>query len=162
MLDLADVSLVVTTPEPTAIADAYALIKCVMSPWHPVRGPSIRRRAGGIGPRGARLALVVNQARHLREALDVHRRISGVAERFLDLRVPLLGTLAEDPAVGDAARAKRPLLLMDDRHAPARDIRALAASLAQHLRPIAPQARPRLSSLWRSPGRSSDVRHQDR
>lgn len=133
MLEMADVSIIVTTPEPTAIADAYALIKCVTS-GRAVRG-SIRARRHGIGPRGARLALVVNQAQETREALDVHRRINAVAERFLGVRVALLGTVAFDPLVGAAVRAKRPLLCADTRSPAARDIRSIGDALAQLLRP---------------------------
>ena len=167
MLAMADASIVVATPEPTSIADAYALIKCALADWHPVRGPTAGASARGFGPRGARLALVVNQASGMREAVDVHKRISSVAERFLGTRIPLLGVIGADEAVGRAVRAKRPVMLLEGRHPVARDLDTLAANLAQHLRPVGTkregEASPRLSDLVRArAGRwSSNVRHRN-
>jgi flagellar biosynthesis protein FlhG len=163
---MADVTIIVTTPEPPAIADAYALIKCAVAERRAIRSDSSRSLTRGIGPRDARLALVVNQAREMREALDVHRRITNVAERFLDTRIPLLGVVAEDPGVGAAVRAKRPLLLMPGRHPAARDLRAIGDRLAQLLRPAPSSPAParRLSDLVGAHRRrwSTNVRHQNR
>jgi len=113
ILDLADVSIIVSTPEPTSIADAYALIKCSVSFRNGMRGARARRH--GIGPRDARLALVVNQARDVREAVEVHRRISAVAQRFLGARVAMLGRATAEGVphgihpVDSAGRAGPPL-----------------------------------------------------
>src|SRR5262249_30770337 len=64
----ADLALVVATPEPTAIADAYALIKCL----HAGRLDAGARRDHAAQPA---VALVVNQA-DPREAAAVHARIA--------------------------------------------------------------------------------------
>jgi len=161
ILDLADVSIIVSTPEPTSIADAYALIKCSVSFRNGMRGARARRH--GIGPRDARLALVVNQARDVREAVEVHRRISAVAQRFLGARVAMLGAVASDPAVGAAVRAKHPLLCARGAPPAARDLRAIGSLLAQLLRPGARRER-RLSEIVgaRRHEWSSDVRRRNR
>jgi flagellar biosynthesis protein FlhG len=126
LMQVADLSIVVVTPEPTSIADAYAVIKCAaaQSP-----GPEGRR---------ARLALVVNQARDRAEAQAVHRRISGVASRFLGFEVPLLGRVALDPRVTLAVRRRTPVLIDAPRAECSRDIRALAAGLVAALAPEVP------------------------
>jgi flagellar biosynthesis protein FlhG len=86
--------LVVTTPEPTAITDAYALIKTLS-------------REKGFG----RLRLLVNQAVDRLEAERVAQRIGLVSRRFLDLEVEGIGYVLADVHVGLAVRRKRPFLL---------------------------------------------------
>ena len=90
----ADEVLVVTTPDPTAITDAYALIKVIAR--EPVR-PSIH--------------LVVNQAANASEALDVAQKIAGVAGQFLQVSVDSYGYLPTDSALSQAVRRQTPALL---------------------------------------------------
>lgn len=128
----ADVSLVIATPEPTSIADAYALIKCSLMG----------------SPRPSRLALVVNQVSSKKEAESVHSRIAAVCARFLNYRIPCLGWIAQDSQVGAAVRRRTPLILDEPRCQAARDLRRLACVLVDNLElRHAPEARPRLSGL---------------
>ena len=122
MLHAADLAVVVTTPEPTAIADAYALIKCLVMDGE--RTPANE---------SDRIALVVNQTRTPAEAFSTHARIAGVAQRFLGLSVPLLGFIAQDVRVGEAVRAQRPLLIAHPDAAASRCISDLAASIVNLL-----------------------------
>jgi len=96
VLDLvaaADLAVIVLTPEPTSIADAYALIKSL-----------IRRQ----GPKAAEsLGLIVNQTESRGEAERVHRRIAAVAHRFLGVTLPLFGRIPSDKAVSRGIRAQR-------------------------------------------------------
>jgi flagellar biosynthesis protein FlhG len=95
----ADVAIVVCTPEPTSIADAYAMIKCVV---HGTRSrPDLRPRFG----------LLVNQARKPEEGPSVHARLSSTARKFLGVDFPLLGTLPDDDEVVRSIRARSPLML---------------------------------------------------
>jgi len=82
--------LVVTTPDPTAITDAYALMK-VMVHHHGER----------------RFRLVVNRAADRPEALDVYRRLSLAADRFLGAAVDLAGFVPDDTAMSAAIRGQR-------------------------------------------------------
>lgn len=86
--------LVVTTPEPTALADAYASIK-VLSREHPE----------------STVYLVVNQADNAREARETSHTLSRVARRYLGMAVQEIGYIPRDPAVPRAVREKRPFLL---------------------------------------------------
>ncbi|HYE03441.1 MAG TPA: P-loop NTPase [Phycisphaerales bacterium] len=117
----ADLALLVTTPEPTAIADCYALIKCVCG------------EAGAARPGPGGLALVVNQAESRSGSCEVHARLAAVCARFLRRDLPLLGSVAQDVRVPGAVRARSPLLLRSPRSPAARDLRGLAGSLSRRL-----------------------------
>lgn len=121
-IEAADHTLVVTTPEPTAIADAYALIKCV--------APRVRRSERG----DVRMSLVVNQAKDEDQAAAVYGRIASVATRFLSVTVPWQGWVAEDQAVRSAVLSRSPLMLHQPKSRAAKEMRQLAASLARSLR----------------------------
>ena len=97
----ADHVLVVTTPEPTAITDAYAVIKVVS------RDPGQRR-----------ISLLVNQARSPAEARTVHDRIARVAKQFLGATVFDAGHVMADEAVPTAVRSRVPFVLSTP-HCPA-------------------------------------------
>ncbi|MBN1442747.1 MAG: MinD/ParA family protein [Planctomycetes bacterium] len=90
----ADEVLVITTPEPTAVTDGYALIKTIS-------------REKGFG----RIRLVVNQVSGRLEGGRVSERIRMVSRRFLDLEVEDLGHVLADERVKMAVRRKRPFVL---------------------------------------------------
>jgi flagellar biosynthesis protein FlhG len=95
----ADVAVIVCTPEPTSIADAYALIKCVV---HATRlRPASRPR----------FTLLVNQAQTDQEGQGVHARVAATAKRFLGIELPLLAILPCDPEVTRSIRARKPLMI---------------------------------------------------
>lgn len=87
----ADEVIVITTPEPTSLADAYATIK-VVSRENP----------------GTRLHLVVNMATSEAEASAVYERLSLVARQFLHIEPDYLGYLPQDATVSRAVRAQQP------------------------------------------------------
>jgi len=114
-----DLCLIVTSPEPTSIADAYALIKCVvMRPTH-----------GFESPHGD-LALILNQVTDFSEASSVHSRLAAVCNRFLGLDLPLAGWIAQDLRVPEAVRARKPFLLRSPKTPASRNISETAAHLA--------------------------------
>jgi flagellar biosynthesis protein FlhG len=88
--------LVVTTPEPTALADAYGLIKSL-----------VLRSAAGDRPS---LGLIVNEALSEREARDVHVRAATVCGKFLGVPLELAGWIEVDAHVPKAVRARTPVL----------------------------------------------------
>ena len=91
----ADELLLVTTPEPTAMMDAYALLKAAAT-------------AKAVPDQ---VRLIVNMVTHRADADGVHRRISETARQFLGLRVGLLGYVYCDGHVGQAVRRQEPLLV---------------------------------------------------
>lgn len=122
-LGVADLVLVVVTPEPTSIADAYALIKCFL---HRAEEHPLRERAGR---EATRLALVVNQCRSKHEAESVHRRVRGACERFLGLKLPLAGWIERDARLSDSVMARSPVVRYAPASAAASGLRDLAMVL---------------------------------
>lgn len=115
MLTSADRVLVVTTPDPTAITDAYAVIKTTYR-----QRPQLDIR------------LLVNQAKDHEEAHNVYTRVSNVCRKFLSLDVVYAGYLLSDSAVRESVRNRRPLA-MDTKQAPAIiALTALAHRLDKH------------------------------
>lgn len=109
----ADQVLVVTTPEPTAITDAYATIK-VISRESPTRT----------------ISLLVNQARSAAEARTVYDRIAKVARQFLNVNVLDAGSVLRDESVPTAVRNRTPFLLASPRCAASLGIAQLSMRLA--------------------------------
>ncbi len=71
--------VVVVSPEPTSISDAYAIMK-ILSLRHGEK----------------RFKLLVNMARSTRQSLDVYRKLSLVADRFLDIGIDYVGFIPQD------------------------------------------------------------------
>ena len=87
-------TLVVITPEPTALTDAYALIKVLALRW------------------GRREFLIaVNMAADAADAEAAFRRLARVAERFLRVRLEYQGWIPCDDSVPRAVREQRPVVL---------------------------------------------------
>lgn len=105
----ADDCLVVTTPEPTAITDAYALMKVV----------------NNSSP-GVSFKLIVNQAGDEREARATSDKIRMAASRFLQLEVPFLGYISSDAHVVQAVKKQVPFSVAFPNSAAAKDVHRLA------------------------------------
>ena len=82
--------LLVTTPEPTAMTDAYAMIK-VLS----------RRR------KDLNIRLIVNHSGSRDEAELTMKKLISVTRRFLDINIQYLGYLLHDPNVSMATRRQK-------------------------------------------------------
>ncbi|MCU0967977.1 MAG: MinD/ParA family protein [Rubrivivax sp.] len=99
--------VVVATPEPTSLADAYATIKVL---------------AATQGRR--RVQLVVNQARRAGEGRAVRQQLQQVVDRYVNpsldapVRIELLGELPVDPCVRESVQ-RRALLLESQPGSPA-------------------------------------------
>ncbi len=121
LMAAADRTLIVTTPEPPSIADAYALIKC-----------SVTTRLAAQAPSPA-ISLVVNQASNQAEGERVHARVGAVCRRFLSYELPLAAVVTHDEHVRRAVRDRRPFLSAAPKSPAARSVRNLSGSLIQHM-----------------------------
>lgn len=111
----ADLGLIVVTPEPTSIADAYALIKVL------VASPEITHPPV--------LSLIINQVANEREAEQVHERIAGVCDRFLGYQMPMIGHIRRDKKVLQAVRDRVPYMIESPKSHAGKDMQRLAQSL---------------------------------
>ncbi len=109
----ADHSLIVTTPEPTAMTDAYAMIKVLVA-----------------NDCSGRISLLVNMASNYREARDTYRQISSVAKRFLDVHIYDAGALLADAALPAALKMRQPVALAFPKAKITLSLAALAAKLS--------------------------------
>ncbi|CAH2030006.1 MinD/ParA family protein [Trichlorobacter ammonificans] len=82
--------LVVVTPEPTSITDAYALIKLLATRYSEHH-----------------FKVLVNMARDSEDALEVFRKLANVAGRFLDISLDYLGCVVRDERLIDAVKKQK-------------------------------------------------------
>ncbi|MCL2805868.1 MAG: MinD/ParA family protein [Treponema sp.] len=93
----ADDAVIITTPEPTAITDAYGIIKIIATEYDSLN----------MG-----LKLVVNRAKGAAQAKGVADRMINIAGQFLNLKVDYLGFIYDDPAVQQAVFTQKPFMVV--------------------------------------------------
>ncbi|MDI9442384.1 MAG: MinD/ParA family protein [Firmicutes bacterium] len=108
-----DEVLVVTTPEPTAITDAYGLIKVVFQ-----RNPQ------------AQIRLIVNMARNPGEAEAVAEKLNSVLREYVQREVEYIGYLLDEQQVNRAVGQQVPFLLSYPSSMASRSIKRIANILA--------------------------------
>jgi flagellar biosynthesis protein FlhG len=82
--------IVVVTPEPTSITDAYAIMK-VMSKKYSID----------------RFKLVANQVKNEAEADELYANLNSVAERFLDVTIDFTGYICKDNNIVKSVRKQK-------------------------------------------------------
>ena len=120
----ADLGLIVVTPEPTSVADAYALIKVLIMNADGLDAEATKR------PR-PKLAMIINQVANEKEANQVYARMAGVCDRFLGYQMPMLGYIRSDKRVVKAVKARTPYMIQTPKSAAGKDMTRLAESLTQ-------------------------------
>jgi flagellar biosynthesis protein FlhG len=89
-----DEVIVVTTPEPTAITDAYGIIKAIASQSNEKH-----------------IKLIVNRAQSVAEGKRVAQRVINIAGQFLNIKVEELGFVYEDLYVPKSVRNQKPFIV---------------------------------------------------
>ncbi len=96
----ADDVIIVTTPEPTAITDAYGIIKII---------------ATEVDNLELGLKLVVNRVGSVSEGKRVANRVISIASHFLNLKVDYLGFVFQDKLVHSAVISQKPFFVLDEK-----------------------------------------------
>lgn len=107
-----DEVLLITTPEPTALTDAYAVMKAYS------RLTETRR-----------MRLVVNRIYDERESREVVNKLSRTADKFLHMNIDCLGYIFDDRNMAGAVRKQVPLLAAYPNSVAARCIKSLASGI---------------------------------
>lgn len=94
-LRAADEIVVLSTPEPSSLADAYGVIKA-----------TARER------KDVQISVVANRVWSVEEAEEVYQRLSMVSRQFLGLTLRDGGYIFEDPVVSEAVRRRSPFVMM--------------------------------------------------
>jgi flagellar biosynthesis protein FlhG len=107
-----DQTLVVTTPDPTAMTDAYAMIKILC-----------RKNYEG------NISLLVNMADSVAQGKKIHNQIANVAQRFLDRYIYQAAILLKDDKLGSSVRMQKPVSIAYPKARITHSLAALAAKL---------------------------------
>lgn len=111
-ISAADDVIVVLTPEPTAVTDAYSVIKLIDN-FH----------------LHSEVYIVINRAKNMAEARWTVRKMETVVQRFLQINIKRLGYVVDDQLVGKAVMQQQPLLVLYPQSPAARNLVAMAKNL---------------------------------
>ena len=104
--------IVVVTPEPTSLTDAYSLIKVLaMFKVH------------------SEVMIVINKAGDEREARRTAQKIKSVVDQFLQIKVNSIGWIIEDKLVTQAVKNQEPFSLFHPNSQPGQGISRIARYL---------------------------------
>lgn len=91
--------VLVTTPEPTSITDAYALLKALnMFP--------------GFDKKDTKIHVLCNRVSSAAEGKNLFEKLNAVVTRFLNLDLLMLGSVPQDYSVTKAVMKQKPVTLM--------------------------------------------------
>ncbi|MBN2714802.1 MAG: P-loop NTPase [Deltaproteobacteria bacterium] len=109
---VADLVLAVATPDPASVRDVFAIMK-------------VLSKDKGI----KRIQLVANMVSTKGEGVDLFKRVSGVAARFLPVTLGLGGIILKDPSMQKAIRERLPVMSMYPEAISSKQISKLATHL---------------------------------
>ena len=108
--------LLVATPEPTSITDAYALLKTL-------------NRRNGFSKDDTIIRMVANRIKTKEEGDALYEKLSLVVEKFLSLKLELVGAIPDDINCGKAIMQQQPITLAEPRSASVKAIQSIAEKL---------------------------------
>jgi flagellar biosynthesis protein FlhG len=106
--------IVVSAPEPTAIVDAYAVIKIILAEDH-----------------DKKIQVLINSVDRAEDAQEVFCQINSVVKRFLNREVDYLGHIERDSHVPQAVRSQMPVTHRFPNASASRSFRNLARRVVQ-------------------------------
>ncbi len=109
---MADEVLVIMTPEPTAFADAYAMVKVVT-----MEKPSMK------------VGIIINMSKNAKVSNSTFYKFNEVVQKFLEKDIVYHGSIAVDNAVTEAVMRQIPLALYAGNSSSMQSIRNIARSL---------------------------------
>lgn len=108
----ADEVIIVATPEPTSITDAYAMIKTI-----------------GAKKQGKRMKLLINRVENINEGKITFEKLKNASEKFLNIQVEKLGYLTEDIHVSRSVKLQNPFVLQFPNSSISKNIETIALKL---------------------------------
>ncbi len=107
-----DKVIVISTPEPTSITDAYAMIKML---FYHSRNPDI--------------SVVINMTQSEKEGQVIYDKISQILSHFLNKQVRFLGSIMVDKNLPDAVKDQTPVILKHPRASSSAAIHNIAVQI---------------------------------
>jgi flagellar biosynthesis protein FlhG len=127
--------VVITSPEPTAITDAYALIKVLFTRYQEKD-----------------FKIVVNSVKDPEEGFEIFKRLSIASERFLHISLSYLGSIPYDEAVRKAVMAQRSFVDLYPNSPASRSILEMAERLLEEDGRVKGGLQFFLRNILRTPG----------
>lgn len=118
--------LLVATPEPTSITDAYALLKSLN------RNSSYQKTKTVV-------KLIANQTRGNKDADELHEKLGVVVNKFLNIDIDFLGSIPYDDNMSKAILRQEPVVISAPESKAARSITQIAAKLGDATLPLEEQ-----------------------
>ena len=113
-------ALVVITPEPTSLTDAFSLIKL------------LKRKRGNI-----RFQVVVNMCAGANDGQEIFARFASAVKKYIGVDLTYLGYLPRDESVRAAVSLQNPVAMFPDTDPSSRSFLRLADAVIKHSRPEA-------------------------
>lgn len=112
--------LLVATPEPTSITDAYALLKTL-------------NKKASYRPEKTIVKMIANQVHGNRDAKELFEKLGLVVSKFLDIEVEYLGSVPYDHNMQKAIMKQSPISILDPLSNTARALNKIANQLEQNM-----------------------------
>lgn len=111
-VNAADEIIIITTPEPTSLTDAYAMIKAL-----------------NMFNENVDLKIIVNRVENEKEADDVFKKLNKVSTKFLDIKVNKLGYIYDSRSVLEAVKKQVPFMLHNPTSSVSKKVNSIALKL---------------------------------
>jgi len=131
-LQSAQYAVVVISPEPTSLTDAFSLVK-------------VLQRRQYDKP----IYTLVNMAKNYKHSMDVFKRFSQAVNKYVHLKVRYLGYIPMDQAMRSAVAMQSPVVISEPRSPAARCITLLTQILIKHFK-ADEKPESSISSFWNS------------
>ena len=110
--------LLVATPEPTSITDAYALLKAL-------------NRKEEFVKEDTSIKMISNRVKNDEEGLNVYEKMSVVSDKFLHIPITYLGPVPMDEQISKAVMRQKPVSVIQPEAPSARAIKQIAEKLLE-------------------------------
>ena len=108
--------LLVATPEPTSITDAYALLKTLC------RNPDFDITSANV-------KMIANRTQNYQEGRELYVKLNSVVERFLNMKMDYIGAIPFDQNLTRAVMKQQPVSLAFPKATSSKAIMEIALSL---------------------------------
>ena len=127
--------LLVTTPEPTSITDAYALLKTI-------------NKTPGFNAENTRIRMIGNRTLNMSDGYDLDNKLNSVVERFLNMKMEYLGAVPFDVNLTKAVMRQQPVSIAYPNTPAVKSIKAMAKTLIDMEQSETKSVRTGLSGLF--------------
>ena len=127
--------LLVTTPEPTSITDAYALLKTI-------------NKTPGFNAENTRIRMIGNRTLNMSDGYDLYNKLNSVVERFLNMKMEYLGAVPFDVNLTKDVMRQQPVSIAYPNTPAVKSIKAMAKTLIDMEQSETKSVRTGLSGLF--------------